>query len=328
MTSELTLHARPHQDANANNKLTIIDKKNDPVVLYLKSLQSEESQKTMAKILFIFARWYFGARSSTPQDIHWSEIDSEVMQNFQTYLNKVKEHSPATTNTYFNAVKGVLRKSARVRKVAPQNKIDILDWEEILDIKSIRGRRSLKGRALNDNEVDIILSSCKDNSLKSVRDHAMISVFIYCGLRLNELCDLPYPDCFKSEGNLTVIGKGNKERQIPLHPTAENALKEWILEVRGEHNGFLFHRIWRTGELNQAKGLTDSGVRKILARRSSVLYFKITPHDLRRTFGTRLLEKGVDLLLVQDLLGHSSVDTTATYDLRGIESKIAAVMKL
>jgi integrase/recombinase XerD len=310
------------------SKLMIINRRNDPVVIYLKSLQSEASQITMAKLLFIFARWYLGAPASTPQDIAWSDIDSEVIQNYQSYLSKVKRHEPATVNTYFNAVKGVLRKSARIKRVEPVNKISLTDFEEILEIKSIRGSRTSKGKSLNDDQVSKVLKSCEEKTLMSVRDKAILSVFIYCGLRLNEMCEIKYPDCLSGSGTLTIIGKGNKERIIPLHPIVSDALEEWIAEVRGEHVGYMFHRIWRTGEVNELKGLTDSGFRKILTKRTAVLGFKITPHDLRRTFGTRLLEKGADLLLVRDLLGHSSVDTTATYDLRGIESKRDAVLML
>ena len=312
--------------ANAESEIVLVDNINDPVILYIKSLDSASSQKQMAKILFCFSRWYFDDLTSSPQAIRWSQVNYPVVFAYQQFLYRDKKLLAATVNNYINAVKGVLKKSARLKRVAAHNKVSIEDFEEILELKPIRSHREPKGRALSGDETLKIIEICQDNSIKGIRDLAITLAFICCGLRLNELCELQYPSCIESGKYLNVIGKGNKQRRIPLNSKSKVALFNWIDNVRGTFSGPLFCRFWSTGELNESHSLSHSGIRYILNQRRQLVGGECySPHDLRRTFGTRLLEKGVDIFIVQGLLGHSSADTTRKYDKRGCELQASAV---
>jgi site-specific recombinase XerD len=308
------------------SQVVLIEKKYDPVILYIKSLNSDASQKQMAKILFSFSRWYFSNDSSSPQDVQWKDVNFLIVSNYQQHLFKVKKLQPATVNNYINAVKGVLRKSARIRDIAVHNKISIEDFEEIKEVKPISSHREPKGRALSKTESIDIFNVCADDSIQGIRDLAISMTFIFCGLRLNELCELEYPDCIVNDKHLKILGKRNKQRLVPINKKAKLAITAWVDNVRGTQKGPLFCRIWRSGELNDESALSHSGIRYILKKRSLKAGGEsFSPHDLRRTFGTRLLENNVDIFVVQTLLGHSSVDTTRSYDKRGVEVQENAV---
>jgi site-specific recombinase XerD len=312
--------------SRVESQVVLLENAYDPVILYIKSLDSERSQKQMAKTLFSFSRWYFGDRTSTPQDIAWSKVTYSVVFDYQQYLYRQKKLLAATVNNYINAVKGVLKKSARIKKIEPHNKISIEDFEEVQEIKSIRFHTEPKGRALSQDESLAAINICRDMSIKGIRDLAITMTFLFCGLRLNELSELEYPSCISSGDYLKVIGKGNKERKIPMNKKVKEALFDWIDNVRGTFTGPLYCRIWSTGEFNEVASLSHSGIRYILkSRRQMVGGQSYSAHDLRRSFGTRLLEKGVDIFVVQTLLGHASADTTRKYDKRGAEFQKSAV---
>jgi integrase/recombinase XerD len=325
MSAELITTTKFNEDNRGSRQLFIIDTSYDPVVLYLKSLDSNASQITMVKVLFIFARWYFGEREASPQTIQWSEIEYKTIQDYQKFLQFVRKLQPTTINTYINAIRGVLKKSNRIKKVSLSNKISDENYKEILEIKLVRGSRLTSGIALTDDEVTKTIEACAEKTIKGIRDKALISVFIYCGLRLNEMCELRYPDCLKNAGWLTIIGKGNKQRKIPLNDKVRESINEWIDGVRGEYEGWMFCRIWRSGALNDSSPLANSGITKILKNRATLANITFSAHDLRRTFGTRLLTKGVDVFTVQKLMGHSKVDTTRAYDKRSDSNLVDAV---
>ena len=134
-----------------------------------------------------------------------------------------------------------------------------------------------------------------------------------------------------SEGELKVRGKGNKERMLYIDNGALYALEDWI-SIRKDHNGALFNPINKGGViqrrkmsaqavynllLNHAKEVEKTNPTKITAR--------FSPHDLRRSFISELLDRGADVVTVQQLAGHSNVSTTAKYDRRGERAKKKAI---
>jgi site-specific recombinase XerD len=149
-----------------------------------------------------------------------------------------------------------------------------------------------------------------------LRDKSLLLVGIGAGLRCAEICALQLADVYLSEERLVVEeGKGRKQRQIFLAPDVANALKGWI-DFRGSQDGPLFVRILRNQTVTRA-ALSTSGLSHALKTVQETAHIKpFTPHDLRRTFITQLLEQGVDLNTVRQLAGHSDVSTTVRYDKR------------
>ena len=127
-----------------------------------------------------------------------------------------------------------------------------------------------------------------------------------CGLRLGEAVKIEISDIDKATGNLTVIGKGNSQRLLPISPSTLYLMR--MLWKGHQHPKYLFPS--RYGKSH----ITDSAVRKAFKQATQSLAIKdVTPHILRHSFATRLLENGVDVRVVQMLLGHRSIKSTEIY---------------
>jgi len=125
-------------------------------------------------------------------------------------------------------------------------------------------------------------------------------------------------------GELKVKGKGNKERLLYVDNGALDALNDW-LSVRGDHEGSLFNPILKGGKV-QNRGMTDQAIYNLLLNHSKQAGIaRFSPHDLRRSFISELLDRGADVVTVQQLAGHASVQTTANYDRRGERAKKKAI---
>ncbi len=146
-----------------------------------------------------------------------------------------------------------------------------------------------------------------EHSAGGARDTAILEVLYATGARVAELCGLDRADLDRSEGTVRVRGKGAKERMIPVGDAALRALDAYLL-TRGDGDGPLF--------CNPRGGrLTVRSVHRIVKTRSRAagLTRRVTPHTLRHTFATHMLDAGADLRLIQDLLGHSRLSTTQRY---------------
>ena len=162
-------------------------------------------------------------------------------------------------------------------------------------------------------DVESLLSSPKGESALAWRDRAMLEIIYATGLRVSELVSLKLSDLQMDVGYLTAFGKRSKQRIVPLGETAIAALQEYLQNGRpglekqkGSH--FLF--LNRSGE-----GLTRQGFWKIIKRRAleAGISQSITPHTMRHSFATHLLENGADLRSVQAMLGHADISTTQIY---------------
>ncbi len=144
------------------------------------------------------------------------------------------------------------------------------------------------------------------------RDRAILELLYGTGIRVGELCGLNIDRLDLEEGWIKVHGKGNKERVVPLGSKAREALKQY-LGSRAREKGPLFVSSHRPSPLS--KRLTPRTVQRIVARRAvgAGLLKRTTPHTLRHSFATHLLEEGADLRGIQELLGHSSLSTTQKY---------------
>ncbi len=141
-----------------------------------------------------------------------------------------------------------------------------------------------------------------------LRDVAILELFYSCGLRLSELVSLQVRDVKSSDGCLRILGKGQKERLVPLGDYAHDALTIYIAEAElGEDSPLFLSRLRRR--------MTGRAIQQMLDKYllSSDIPFKISPHKLRHSFATHLLDAGADLRSVQELLGHASLSTTQIY---------------
>ena len=165
---------------------------------------------------------------------------------------------------------------------------------------------------LSVEEVTRIIEGVDTRSWNGVRDRAILEVLYGCGLRVSEVCTLKISNVYTSEGFLRIIGKGNKERLVPMGGAAVDAFLEW-LAVRPEaaapsYDDYAFLNrfgkpLSRVSVFNMVKAAaSDAGVDK-----------EISPHTFRHSFATHLIENGADLRVVQEMLGHESILTTEIY---------------
>jgi len=160
-------------------------------------------------------------------------------------------------------------------------------------------------RVLSSGEVTSLLD-VPAGSAADQRDLAVLELLYAAGLRVSELCGLNRTDIDLRGRTVTVLGKGSKQRRVPIHGAAVDALRTWLQDGRDDMEGppeaaFVNRRGARLGPRD---------VRRILDRRSAS---PTHPHALRHTYATHLLDGGADLRVVQELLGHASLATTQVY---------------
>ena len=168
-------------------------------------------------------------------------------------------------------------------------------------------------RVLEEKEVIKILESIPYSSVLELRNRSMIELLYSCGLRVSEIVNLKLNDIDFDQGIIRFIGKGNKERILPMGQAALEFLKKYIFASRKKlkkniNTDHVF--------LNKnGKGISRQGFWKVLKQYSIKLNIdkNIYPHIFRHSYATHMLERGADLRVVQELLGHSSVSTTEIY---------------
>lgn len=166
---------------------------------------------------------------------------------------------------------------------------------------------------LSVEEMQKLLSTLKDNSPLGIRDRAILEVLYGLGLRISELIELRFKDLFFEEDFVRIIGKGNKERFVPIGKPAKKSV-EYYLEAsrpklsKSRESDFVF--------LNaRGKQLSRMGLWKIIKKYVALAKIKkkVTPHTFRHTFATHLLEGGADLRSIQEMLGHADISTVQIY---------------
>lgn len=164
---------------------------------------------------------------------------------------------------------------------------------------------------LSVEEVDAIMDSVDTRTAMGLRDRAILETLYGCGLRVSEAVNLKLSEVFIDEGFVRVVGKGDKQRMVPLGEMASEAIAAWIAERPEAAHGFedivFLNRygrpLSRVSMFNIVKKQAFlAGVRK-----------EISPHTFRHSFATHLIENGADLRAVQEMLGHESILTTEIY---------------
>lgn len=164
--------------------------------------------------------------------------------------------------------------------------------------------------ALSQREIERLLVPASADGDRALRDGAILEVFYSCGLRISELASLPLNHVLLEESSVRVLGKGSKVRIVPLGERAAGRIRAW-LPVRsswGPRENTLFLS-------TRGRRMARSSVWRIVkdAARAANLSSDVTPHSLRHTFATHLLDNGADLRAVQEMLGHADIATTQIY---------------
>jgi len=221
----------------------------------------------------------------------------------------------ATANQHLSALRGVLKECWRLGTVTAE------DYHRAADVPTVRGSVLPRGRALRQGELRAVFGACQDDpSPLAIRDGAILAVLYGAGVRRAEAAALDLEDVDREAGALRVRGKGNKERLAYVRHGAKEALDDW-LALRGLEPGPLFWPVTKGGKLH-CRRLSAQAMLYVTRRRgqeAGVAHF--SPHDLRRSFISDLLDAGADLSTVQKLAGHAQVQTTARYDRRGEVAK-------
>ena len=169
---------------------------------------------------------------------------------------------------------------------------------------------------LSVDEVFRLLELPKTNSFAGARDKAIFEMFYDTGIRISELVRLSLEDLKIEQRTVKVLGKGKKERLLPLGKKTIEIIKSY-LKLRTEHIKSKNLTSCPSGLFLNQRGQTIStrGVRKIMNQyiRANNFPKNISPHSLRHTFATHMLEAGADLRAIQEMLGHSSLSTTQKY---------------
>ncbi len=168
-------------------------------------------------------------------------------------------------------------------------------------------------KTLSFTEVESLLKQPRENTPMGLRDGAMIELLYATGLRVSELIKLKPSNINLEVGFITAVGKGGKERVVPMGEYALEKVKQYIERARstllkGRSTPYVFVSTW-------GRGLTRQAFWKIIKKytRLAGIQRDISPHTLRHSFATHLLERGADLRSVQMMLGHSDISTTQIY---------------
>lgn len=283
----------------------------DPVAVYLSRL-SPGSRRALAGELERLARLAAGP-DATARDLPWHRLRYQHTQALRARL-AAEGVSPATKNKALCALRGVLREAFRL------GLMDAEAFHRAIDLPGVRATRVPRGRALSAEELRLLFAACDRKTSLGRRDAALLALLYGTGLRRSEVVTLDVADWNVSTGSLRVRGKGDRERLVYPSAGAVAALSAW-LEVRGAMPGPLFLPLHRGGALSHRRLGTQAVLLALrrLAARAGVASF--SPHDLRRTFISDLLDAGADLVTVQRLAGHAQPTTTAAYDRRGEQGK-------
>jgi integrase/recombinase XerD len=181
-------------------------------------------------------------------------------------------------------------------------------------VGSPRIPRSLP-RALSEDEIKVLLKAVPKDGAIAARDRAILELLYAAGLRISELTALDVDDLDLEEHSVRCLGKGAKERIVPLGQHAVDAIGHYLTQARLE----LARQSSGPAAFLNARGtrLTRQGCWKLIKKHATRadLHRRISPHTLRHSFATHLIDRGADIRIVQELLGHASVSTTQVYTL-------------
>ena len=253
------------------------------------------------------------------------ELDTLHINATLTALKARRELSPGTLNLYLSAIKGVFEQGWKARLISFEN------HQRISAIPHYKGKRvKLKEKHLTPRLVAKLIDDASSaETLTGYRNAAVIGLMAYCGLRRDEVASLRVSDIDLDNGEMLIRGKGDKERLGFLNEDASRLLATWLntFEMIPIYAFFKLHKHNRFVE-DKSK-LSGNAIYNIVKRHgNNVGLPNLHPHELRSYFGTTLIDNGVDIVAVRDLMGHESFATTEIYIRRDKDKLRTAVSRL
>lgn len=293
----------------------------NPVAVYLASLKRGDSRATMRAALVRALRVWNAAAPDAPDPdpfaFAWWRLGYQHTAALRSAL--ASSGSPASANKVLCAVRQVLHHARRLGLM----KADAC--AAATDVRSVENRRLPAGRALSIDELDRLRVAARGAGRpRDLRDAAMLALMALAGLRCSEATALPVAAYDAAAGVLRVLGKRDKEREVPVADDLAADLAAW-LDVRGRVPGPVVCAIEGVGLLRPARGIARQSAYAIAVKAAKRAGMKCSPHDLRRTFITEVIDATGDLSVAADLGGHESTDTTRLYDRRGAKARRKAV---
>jgi len=284
----------------------------NPAAVYIASLNSKDGRRTMHQALDTIASALSNGRHNA-RTFPWGQLRYQHTQAMRTWL--VERYKPATVNKMLSALRGVLKQAWMLGMMSAE------DYHKARAVKSVKGETVPAGRELTQQELVALLDVCvADRRKLGVRDAALLTLLYGGGLRRAEVVALNLEDYDPETRRLIVRGKGRKERTVYLIDSVALAMAAW-LAVRSDAPGPLFYPIRRGGHLEPRQMTTQAGYNALRKRADQAGVREFSPHDLRRTFVSDLLDAGADIAIVARMAGHTHVQTTARYDRRPEEAK-------
>ncbi len=235
----------------------------------------------------------------------WKAVKPADILNYLSELYDL-EIAPATMSRRLSAFRGFFRYLER-EGIVDNNPVELIDGPRI--------KRKLP-EVMTVNEIETLLNQPSDDSDGGIRDRAILEIMYGCGLRVSEVIVLRLDDLLMDGDLLKVTGKGSKQRIVPIGGYAKEAVATYLKQVR--HKLVRDTQTAREGlflSLKLGKPMTRQAIWLMLKDYAlkANLSGKITPHTLRHSYATHLIEGGAGLREVQELLGHVSIDTTTIY---------------
>ncbi len=261
-----------------------------------KSYQEEIVQEYLSYLLKVKGYSKHTITSYKYDVLQYLEINQEVgeFSFFLKFLSQ-KKYSKSTINRKITAIKTFLKWSASM---------DYFDEVLIQNVVNLKSEKKLPN-ILSSSYINKLLDELPSQTTKEIRDKAILELMYSSGLRVSEVSNLKIQN-FKINKSIKVLGKGNKERVLPITSRAVKSISTYLnigrTELANEKSqNYMFLGI-RGGQLR------DREIRRVVNLRVGTF-----PHSLRHTFATHLLEGGADLRVVQELLGHNDPTTTQIY---------------
>lgn len=270
---------------------------------FLEYLEIEKGRsiKTVENYDRYLARYLAFSKITSP-----SKLTEQSVREFRIHLNRQAGTSGTmkhkTQNYYMISLRAFL-KFLRKRGIESLN-------PERIELAKV-GARDLD--LISSAELDRLMGGPKGDSLTSLRDRAILELFFSTGLRVSELTSINR-DIDLSRDEYSIRGKGEKIRVVFLSPEAKAAIKKY-LDKRGDVDDALFIQMGKASKNAKDLRLTPRSIERLVKKYAvkAGITRKVTPHVLRHSFATDLLENGADLRSVQALLGHANIATTQVY---------------
>ena len=257
-------------------------------------------------------------------------LSTNTIESYSNDLNKLSDFltpkSISATKVRLNDLKDFISSISEILSVTSQSRIisaiksfykfllieNLIQTDPSENLVSPKIGRKLPN-VLTIEEINLIINSVESNNV-GIRNKAIIEIIYGCGLRVSELTNLLLSNLFLKQGYIKIVGKGNKERLSPIGSLATDSLNDFLTNVRPGlkiNNKFSDHVFINNRGTSLSRSMIFKMIKKYTLKAN--INKDISPHSLRHSFATHLVEGGANLRAVQEILGHSSITTTEIY---------------